>query len=169
MQEHEVKILEIDESQILKRLQELNAKLIFDGELNSRYYDFSDDVLRRSGRMLRLRKKGNSSFLTLKIPQVDHEMKINTEHEIEVGDFETMRTILVNLGFIEFSKDARKRKSYRIDGATIELNKYENIPPFLEIEAESKEKLKQALFRLGFSMADTKAWSGKDVLKHYEK
>lgn len=169
MEEHEVKILEINEEQIIKKLESFGASLVFDGDMNSSYYDLINDDLRKLGKMLRVRKKENKTFLTLKLPKKSEEMKINTEHEVEVSDFETMRVILQNLRLNEFAQDFRKRKSYKLKDATIEINKYPDIPTFLEIETESPEKLKEIVSLLGFSMKDTKSWSGKDVLQYYGK
>ncbi len=169
VEEHEVKILEINEEQIIRKLESLGASLVFDGDMNSSYYDLVNDNLRKSGKMLRIRKKENKTFVTLKVSKKNDEMKINTEHEVEVSDFETMKIIFQHLELNEFAQDFRKRRSYKLKDSTVEINKYPDIPTFLEIETESPEKLKEVVALLGFSMKDTKAWSGKDVLKYYGK
>ncbi len=169
MKEHEVKILDVDEKQIIKKLEKLGAILIFDGEMNSSYYDLKNNVLRNSGKMLRIRKKGKKTILTLKLPKESEEMQINSEYEVEVSDFDTMQKILSQLELNEFAKDFRHRKSYRLNGATVEINKYPDIPVFLELEAHSPKKLKEIVALLGHSMGNTKPWSGKDVLNYYGK
>ena len=63
----------------------------------------------------------------------------------------------------------KKRISYVLGDIRFEIDTYEGIPTFLEIEAPSEEILEEMVLKLGFSMKDTKPWNGKKVWKHYGK
>ena len=168
MKEIEVKILEIDKNTIINRLLELGAKRVFDGPMNSVYLDFKNE-LKSNGKMLRIRQKGDKCIITLKIRKKDSEVKINDEYETEVKDFEETRQIFKNLGYKEFATDFRKRISYKIKNSLVEIDLYEHIPPFLEVEAPNKDELKDIVKLLGFSFNQTKTWTGKQVLDFYSE
>jgi len=167
MEEIEVKILEIDKDKVIRKLLEFGAEKVFDGPMNSVYLD-SADKLRNSDKMLRIRQKGDKCIVTLKVKKEDSEAKVNDEYETEVKDFEEARKIFHNLGFKEFATDFRKRISYKIKNSLVEINIYEDIPPFLEVEAPNKDELKEIVKLMGFSLDQTKTWTGKEVLDFYK-
>lgn len=159
-----MKILNVNKDEIIKRLTELNCIKVFDGPMNSVYLDVEDE-----NKFLRIRKKGEKEFITLKLDKGDNEMKINEEHEIEIKDFDTARKIFNELGFKEFSTDFRERISYKLRNSLVEINLYKNIPHFLEVESPNKEELKEIVELLGFTMNETNNWSGKDVINYYKR
>lgn len=166
MEEIEVKILNINKDEIIQKLDSFGAKKVFDGPMNSVYLDY-EDKLKNKEKMLRIRQKGEKCILTLKIKKKDSEAKINDEYETEVKNFEEARIIFKNLGFKEFATDFRKRISYKFRNSLVEIDIYETIPPFLEVESPNKDELKEIVKLLGFSMEQTKKWTGKEVLNFY--
>lgn len=169
MDEHEVKILGIDETKLIQSLNQLGAECIIDADVLSHYYDAKGEVLRKSERMLRLRKTGKRTFLTFKVDMLNPEMKIYKEYEVDVADFNKTNEIIEQLGYTPFAIDHRHERTFKLPNATITINKLPNIPIYAEIETESKEKLREVVEILGYTMADTKPWSGKDVINHYHK
>jgi len=168
MEEIEVKILNIDKEKIIKKLLELGAEKVFDGPMKTIYLDLNNE-LRNSGKMLRIRQKGDKCIVTLKIKKEDSGTKINDEYETEVKNFEEAIKLFQNLGFKVFATDFRKRISYKIKNSLVEINIYDDIPPFLEVEAPTKEELKEIVNLLGFSLDQTKTWTGKEVLDFYKR
>ncbi|HLC71072.1 MAG TPA: class IV adenylate cyclase [Candidatus Nanoarchaeia archaeon] len=166
MEEIEVKIIDIDPPEIIRKLQKLGAKKVFDGEMNSIYFDCQGEF-KKSRKTLRLRQKGDASILTLKIKKDDADAKVHEELETTVGDFETAREIFRRLGFQEVSVGMRRRISFKIKKSLVELDFYQGIPPSLEVESPRKEELKQIVELLGYTMEQTKRWSGKKLLEHY--
>ena len=61
----------------------------------------------------------------------------------------------------------RRRISFKIKKSLVELDFYQGIPPSLEVESPRKEELKQIVELLGYTMEQTKRWSGKKLLEHY--
>ena len=58
MKEIEVKILEINVADVQKRLKELGAQKLFDGELEWVVFDFPDGRLGKEEILVRLRRTG---------------------------------------------------------------------------------------------------------------
>ncbi len=65
MQEIEVKILEIDRKKIEKTLTDLGAEKIFDGGIQTIFFDFEDGRIVKAKDVLRLRKEEDKVELTL--------------------------------------------------------------------------------------------------------
>ena len=107
--------------------------------------------------------------LTLKEKISQAEAKIMTEYEVNVNYFETMQNILHGLGLRETKVTRKHRISYRLDEVHFDLDTFPGIPTFLEIEAPTLERVQEYVAKLGFSMAETKPWSGADLLRYYEK
>ena len=172
MKEIEVKILEVDVTSVIQKLDSLGAKKVFEGEVTASYYDFSNGRLGKDGLVLRLRKKSGKEHtieLTLKEKISQAEAKIMKEYEVTVTDFETMQKILYGLGLQETKAAKKHRISYRLDEVHFDLDTFPGIPTFLEIEAQTLERVREYVAKLGFSMAETKPWSGGDLLRYYEK
>jgi len=169
MKEIEVKILNVNEKEIITKLKKLGAKKVFEGKIIALYFDFKNNELSKEGKLIRLRTKGKMAELTFKKKISKKEAKIVDEYEIVTNDFANMKQILNQLGLKEKVKQIKYRTSFNLDNVHFELDKFDNIPLFLEIEAPNIEKLKKYIKILGFSMKDTKPWTGKDVLKYYNK
>ncbi|MBN1793112.1 class IV adenylate cyclase [Candidatus Woesearchaeota archaeon] len=169
MEEVEVKFLEINKAEIIGKLESIGAKKVFEGRIVPSFFDYPDDSLRKKDQILRLRKRGDETELAFKQKKQYPEAKVAEETELNVDDFETMRQILLRLGMKEVARKPKQRISYATEHAHYEIDTYEGLPPYLEVEAESFEDLKKAVERLGFSMKDSKPWSGRQLLKHYDK
>ncbi len=169
MQEIEVKILEINKDVICSKLEALGATKTFEGEMEIYYYDFSDLSLDRQGKMLRLRSKGKKAELTFKEKISKVKVKQANETEVIVDNIKKMQRILEKIPLKIIKKSFKKRISYSLEKVHFDLDFYPNIPPLLEIEAPNEKILKEYVEKLGFTMKDTKPWSGKDVMKYYEK
>lgn len=169
MKEIELKILEVDAGTVLRRLGELGARKVFDGPVTASYFDFADGRIAREDSIVRLRKKGDQAEFAFKRTLAKTESRIMDEFEVCVDDFESARQILLALGLREFYRLAKHRASYLLDGTHFELDTYEGLPTFLEIESPTVESLKQWVIKLGFALEVAKPWSVKDVLRHYGK
>jgi len=160
--EHEAKILDIDpaatEELILRRGgQKLGRKFM------RRYvYDITPGD---ESKWIRLRDTGEETTLTVKEITSD---AIDGTHEIEVGvdDFEQTNTLLKFLGFQPKSYQETKRSSYVLDGAQVEVDRWPRIPPYLEIEADSKAEVVRVADLLGYQ--DTEL-TGENTIKVYAR
>ena len=171
MNEIEIKVLEINKKQVLKRLKKLRAKKIFSGLLQATYFDFPNHSLRKHSKVLRLRKNGNQSFLTFKTKLPLKKSISSNELEFEIPDFSLAQTMLEGLGFKPVFSYQKKRESYRFGKVRIELDKYlgkfSKIPLYLEIEAHSEKDLFAAFQKLGFSKKQGKPWHTHKLFQYY--
>lgn len=170
MEEIEIKILDINKEEVIKKLIELGAEKVFEGEVKADYFDFEDERLKKEEKILRLRKKGDKVELALKKKISMEQAKIMKEDEIVFDDHDAAEEILNGLGLKKIVEALTKQRvSYSFDDVLFEFDTYTGIPTFLEIEAPTLEKLKEAVERIGFSMEDTKAWDAKQVIEHYNQ
>jgi adenylate cyclase class 2 len=173
MKEIEVKILEVDRDALEARLVILGAEKIFDGPMHGFIFDDEERSIKKSGKLIRLRKEGDKVILALKIKNDSKRAKSAEELEVEVDDFDTMKVIIENMGLNVIHDLKKHRVEYEVDDVRFAFDKYEgdysHIPEFLEIEAEDEDILFRYVKLLGFSESDCKAWSGWDVFEHYKK
>lgn len=150
-QETEVKFFVRNLKKIELRLLELKARLIQPRvhEINFRY-DTPQNELRNNSRVLRLRKDTEARF-TYKGPSEVTEDGVLTRREIEfvVGDFESARQFLEELGFKPIVFYEKFRTTYELGDVHIMLDE---LPygEFVEIEGDDTRAIQQiaALLRL---------------------
>ncbi len=173
MIETEIKILEIDREKIEEKLISIGAKKVFDDKIHAIYYDSPDSSLRKSRATFRLRKEGKRTVLTFKNFIENTEAKVREEKEVEVSDFDTMRTILESTGFSPWLEMKKHRTTYELQGIHFELdkyiNEYEYIPEFLEIEGADIKKIHKYVEDLGFKKQDCRPWDSLQVAEYYSK
>jgi adenylate cyclase class 2 len=169
MKEIEAKFLEIDKENIIQRLESLGAIKTFEGEIVASYFDTSKRHLKRKGMVLRLRRRGPGSEITLKRKISSKEAKVMEEYESVVSDFSEMKLILRSLGYIETVRRTKHRITYSIGETHFEIDTIKDMPPFLEIEAPSIDGIRKSAESLGISMNDAKTWSEGDVRRYYRK
>ncbi|MBP9779539.1 class IV adenylate cyclase [Candidatus Gracilibacteria bacterium] len=162
--EFEIKILEIDILSIKKRLENLGA-ISKGSALQQRYvYDFNPAI---SEKRIRLRNNGKKTTLCIKHMTDDTKIDGMKELETDVGDFHTMREILKELGYIERAYQENRRTSYSYNSCDIEIDERPMIPPYLEIEGPSEEKVKETLKILGLENSLTTSETTSNVYKRY--
>jgi adenylate cyclase class 2 len=169
MNEVEVKILEIDATSVEKKLKALGAKKVFDGQLTWTAFDFPDRRLSGGEVLLRLRKEGDKTFLTLKRLLNRDAAKVSDETQITVDDYENMKKILLNLGLVEKKGYplSKKRVSYVLNDMHFEIDTFPEFPTYLEIESTDTASIKEYVKKLGYSEADAKPWGAREVFAHY--
>jgi adenylate cyclase class 2 len=167
VEELEVDILEIDVEDVTAKLESLGAKKLFEGQIDSVYFDFCNKSLDKDCKILRLRKKGKTCTITLKQKAADNG-DAQEEYEIVVANFEKARVLIESLGLVECQTDSRERICYKLRKSDVNINIYDNIPPFLEVKSPSEQELKEIVKLLGFSMSKAKCKSEKDVVANYE-
>lgn len=169
LKEIEVKILEINVEEVEKKLKEMGAEKVFEDKVVSVYFDFSDKLLEKEGKILRLRQKGDKVILTYKELISQEEAKIMDEYELIVSDFETIKRIFEGLGLFPLYEFNKHRTTYKLNNTNFEIDKYPDIPAFLEIEAPNLETINKYISEFGFSREEAKSYSVKEVLNHYGK
>jgi len=169
--EIEAKILNIDPEKAIKNLTTIGAVKIFDGEINTLFYDTPEGTLSKRKDLLRLRRIGKEVILTYKRYISNKNVKTREEYETEVGSLEKMDLILRSLGYQITEKMSKKRVSYKTESVRVDidihLENYSIIPPLLEIEAKDEDAINKLVVELGFSREDLSAWDFFEVARHY--
>lgn len=149
--EYEVRVLEIDKEEIIKRLEKLGAEFQWD-YIQKRYvYDF---IPKLDGKWIRLRTNGAKTTLTIK-NLVSSTIDGTQELEIEVDNFDRCNLILKELGYEAKGYQENRRCQYLLNGVEIDVDSWPLIPNYLEIEGPSEEAVYNALEALGFSKEDS--------------
>lgn len=136
--EIEERILEINQNDIIEKLESLGAQKIGEYHYKRYVYDFNPI---RKGEWIRLRSNGEKSTLTYK-NILDNSIAGTKELEVEVDDFEKTNQLLNILGYTPRSFQENKRISYILNGVEIDIDSWPLIPAYLELESDSIEKLK---------------------------
>lgn len=147
-QETEVKFLVTRLRGLQERLVALNAALVEPRthELNLRF-DNSQGSLTSTGQVLRLRRDSRIRLTYKDAGQVQAGAMQRREVEIEVGDFQSARDLLVSLGYEVVFVYEKYRSTYALERAQVMLDE---LPygDFAEIEGET-DAIRQAVGQLG--------------------
>ncbi|MGC2064089.1 MAG: class IV adenylate cyclase, partial [Thermodesulfovibrionales bacterium] len=135
------------------------------------YYDTPDNAIRGRKTTLRLRKEGGRAILTVKRDISNERAKVREESEVEVSDFDTMRSMLESLGLRVWLEMRKHRVSFELSGLHFEFDRYVDeyayIPEFLEIEGPSLGVIHEYAALLGFAAGDCRPWDAVNLARHY--
>ncbi|WP_330252749.1 CYTH domain-containing protein [Nocardia sp. NBC_00565] len=160
--EHEAKILDIDPDTIEQPILDKGGRKLGERFMRRYVYDITPGV---DGKWIRLRDNGNGTTLAVKEITSD---AIDGTHETEVGvdDFAATNALLGMLGFTAKSYQETKRVSFELDRAQIEVDTWPQIPPYVEIEAASKNEVIRVAELLGYTESDL---TGENTIKIYAR
>ena len=171
MKELEVKILEVNRIKIEETLASLGAKKVFDGDIQTMFFDFKDGAIIKAKNVLRLRKEQDKTELTYKKVHVTQTAKLAEEYSVEVSNLEMMKKILENLGLTVTESMQKHRVSHTLDHTRFDIDRYAGnygyIPEFLEIEAENIDLIHKYAALLGFKAKDCLPLSTNELIQHY--
>ncbi|MFF5207880.1 class IV adenylate cyclase [Streptosporangium sp. NPDC000396] len=161
--EYEAKVLDVDPGRTADLITSLGGRPTADTRLMRRYvYDI---VTGDMNRWIRLRDTGAEITLTVK-EIIDDGIDGTRETEVTVLDFETTNELLGKLGFTSKSYQENRRTSFTLDGAELEIDEWPGIPPYLEIEAGSRDHVIGVARRLGY---DESQLTGENTIKVYAR
>jgi len=168
MEEIEVKIIEINKEEMIRKILELGAKKVFEGDVNTVFYDFENNSLADKESLLRLRTKGDKAFLTYKEKITQEGAKVMKEIESEIADFDTLHKILLKLDLKSSKNYKKKRTTYKIKDTLFEFDEYEDIPCYMEIEASTLDIIKEFIKQLEIDKNKVKNWTTKELIEYYK-
>ncbi|MGN1372008.1 MAG: class IV adenylate cyclase [Candidatus Coprovivens sp.] len=161
--EYEVRILEINHDEMVKKLESLGAEFKFEA-LQQRYvYDLKP---KQDNKWIRLRTDGKKTTLTIKDLQAK-TIDGTKELEIVVDDFAKTNQVLEELGFKNRGFQQNKRTQYILDGVEIDLDRWPLIPEYIEIEGSSVKDVEQTLTKLGIDKKDIITLDVASIYDHY--
>lgn len=163
LQEFETKVLDIDGAEIAKKLLGLGAEK--KPEVLMKRWVF--DIDPSKDEWLRLRDDGHKVTLTYKCKSgfgIDQTEEI----EVVVGDFQKTGQILSKLEFKGKYYQENKRTAFRLKDIEFTIDSWPKIPPYLEVESSSEEKVKEGLVLLGLENKDAGNLTVKEVYFRYK-
>ncbi len=174
--EIEVKVLDIDVSAVEEKLRAVGC--VYQGrEFQQNYmFDYPDRRLyeQQDGSYVRLRRrhfldqKRSEILLTYKQTLSREKYKIADETETRVDDFEQMHRFLGLMGLEEVRSDEKLRATYTYKDLHFEIDEWAGLPPYLEVEGSSEEKVAEGLALLEFTLKDATAMNLREVLAKYK-
>lgn len=169
MKEIEVKILNISPKDIRLKLKRLGAKKIFEGELSIAHFDHADRRIKKNDQLLRVRTVGKVTELCFKGAREKSAYKVQEETQVQTDSFPKTVAILQKLGFEEVRHWRKHRESWKLGKVSFEIDSWEGVPSFLEIEAPDEKAVEKYVKKLGFTMKQTTNMVGREVEKHYQR
>ena len=167
--EEEVKILEVNKDSLVEKIKHMGGILTFNGDIRSIRFD-KQNSLRKTGKRLRLRQKGDIVEVTVKTDLQKNGTKGCYEHNLIAQDIDDAKDLFLALGYTVYRDGVKHRESYSI-GSTVafDFDTHPDLPTYLEIEAAKPEMVKRYVKKLGFSKKDMHVWTEGEVLDYYAK
>ncbi len=166
--EIEVKILEINPSEIQHRLDALGATCVFSGQVYAVKMDFPNGRLYSNESFIRIRTLGETTELTYKGPkEKETNLKIQPEIQVNTSDLEKTISIFEQIGMIRVEEQRKHRSSYVLDNIKFDLDVPQEFPPLIEVEAPSRELVNKGVEQLGYTMAQTSNMTTTEMLAYY--
>ncbi len=153
MEEFEIKFLEVDVPELEKKLLEIGAVKTGEYDYSRALFDYSDTRLNKNHSWVRLRTDGNHTTLTFKSSgkfDKDNSDVAMQEIETTVDSYDKTSEILKNIGLEIMREEKNKRVRYKKGKVVFDIDLWPQIPPYIEIEAESFEEARKAAAELGF-------------------
>lgn len=169
MREIELKILNVNEKDVENKLLSLGAKKRADVIVKEKIFDFDDRRITKNKDLFRLREIGEKVELTYKDSKKENsEFLDHEETETEIKDFKSILKIIEKIGLKIIREREKRRISFILDNIKIEIDKYPEIPAYIEIESSDKEKIIKLVEKLGYSVEDTVAKTATEILEKYK-
>lgn len=154
MIELELKAVVEDADSLRSRLRIAGAREEFVGRLVDRRFDFADLSLMMRDEVVRVREYRAAdgtlqTSLEWKGPE-SHAAGYKQREEIgvETGDAETLIAILARLGLRQTRTIERQIRQYRLDGAVVRMEQYEQMDDLVEVEGEGPD-IERAISQMG--------------------
>ncbi len=146
-EERELKFPEVELSALRDRLAELQAERVSAPSFEDNWIFDRQGHLKKENHLLRLRLDGQGAQLTFKGPaRFEGHTKIRLEHQTRVADVDSMRAILLSLGYEVARRYQKNREVWRLGGVVISLD-HTPIGDFAEFEGAGCDKVAE---RCGF-------------------
>jgi adenylate cyclase class 2 len=150
MLEIEIKAALADPGFMMEQLKQLGAVAGPVLKETDHYYQHPSRDFAQTNEALRLRITNGQCRITYKGPRMAGTAKIRLEAETEIGDYETMKSILESLDFRPVGTVEKTRALFYLEGATICLDEVVGLGDYIELEkmGEDKETIEQEILAL---------------------
>jgi adenylate cyclase, class 2 len=151
--EYEATFINIDKTRMREILKEKGGELVYPEFLQKRVVFNLPKERKIEGGWIRIRDEGNKITMSLKIINGD---KIENQKEIclRVDNFKEAEELLIFLGCDKKAYQENKRELWRINDVEVTIDEWPFLEPFVEVEGNSEEEVKQVSEKLGFLYQD---------------
>ncbi len=161
--EIEARILDIDASELISKLEKAGAKKINVYNQRRYVYDFLPVI---PNKWIRLRDDGVNVTLTIK--EIKNDLINGTkELEIVVSDFTKTNLILKELGYNFRAYQENKRIRYMYNDIEIDIDSWPHIPTYVEFEGKDSTAVINFITKLGYKESDIITYGVKKIYEHY--
>lgn len=161
--EYEIRVVEINKEEIIKKLEKLNATFIGEWFQKRYVYDFNPKI---DTKWIRLRTNGVETTLAIKDIALE-KIDGTKELEIVVSDFDKTANILEELGYKPKAIQENKRIRYMYENIEIDIDSWPFIPDSIEIEGSSVEDVNKVLELLEIDQVKVTAKNWQNIYKDY--
>lgn len=163
--EIETKVLDIDPKEIETKLAALGAKKIQDTVLSVDWYRMKGVKEGEDPWFLRIRSNSEGQHEVTWKAKSDIVGVSRKHKEINflIGEPGKLADLFEELGLERYAHQEKKRTSFTLRNWNIDVDHYPNMPPYLEIEGENEEHIKEAIVLLGLKKNRTWA-NGERIL-----
>lgn len=157
--EYEIRFLEINQEEILRKLKALKAKEIGNWLQIRKTYDLINP---NPNSWVRLRTNGKTTTLTVK--EIGSAKIDGTkEAEIVVDDFDETDLILSKIGLKARNYQENRRHQFVYKDVEIDIDSWPLIPTYLEIEGNSEAAIKSVCKDLGLDYSKSTTMDVTDI------
>jgi len=168
MFEKEIKILEINKKKVIKKLEEFWASKTFEDIVYDVYYDYCDSKMQDCDRLFRIRQKWDCLLYTIKKKEKSDNLKVCQEQECSITDLEWFKKTLEKYWLVPMREKRKFRVSYKIDDVEFDIDEYDWIPTFMEIEASDDEIIKDWIKKLWLKNNVKKTFWSRWLFEYYK-
>lgn len=163
--EIEVKFVDVDIDDVRARLKKAGATLEHPMR-DMRRALIEEEYHAADNMFIRIRDEGDKVTLCLKKKTKSlEESTIDSTYEVEttVGDFEKTLEIFKIAGWHYMTYQESRRETWRLDNVEVVIDEWPWINPYIEIEGDSEDAVRQAANKLNFDW-DTAMFGSVDVI-----
>lgn len=174
MREIETKIIHINIDETRNKLIGAKAKRVkMENQINN-LYDFPNQRLLKEKGYARIRivedliQNETRYYMTTKKLISQEKYKVMEENEVIISDGEVGKAIFLSLGLVLKNSIKKSRESYQYKNTLVEIdiNDKSFCPfPYLEIETNYEDELKEVVNILGYTLEDTTSKTIYQILK----
>ena len=148
--EIEARFLDINKEKLIDSLHKVGA-IDCGEELLEEVIFYDKDFKWRDveHKFIRLRKNNKKVVLTYK-QHITHTVDGSEEIEFEIESLEKGINFLNKIDLLEARHQEKKRHTFTFNDVTIDIDTWPRIPTYVELEADSEEKIKETAILLGF-------------------
>lgn len=154
--EIEAKFLDVDVQDMRARLEAAGAMLVHPmRDMRRVLIEEPHHAAERS--FIRIRDEGERTTLTFKRKTAARgEDTVASTYELEttVGDFDTTVLIFQEAGWQYTTRQESRRETWHLGDVEVVIDEWPWIAPYIEIEADSEDKVRSAARKLGFEWSD---------------